>query len=202
MTEYTNSDQLASIITSRLCHDLANPIGAMHNGIELLELSGYPQSPELELVAASLQNAQAKIGFYRIAFGPDDREAVGLSELQNLLRERSNDGRCKFYWTQNDPGIRPTQKLLLLLALCLETALPLGGEIQIDQADGMWRITAQGERLDYNPTLWEPLEAKQSAAALDAPLVHFHLAANAIADRSITFQSNFEENAATLTLRL
>ena len=132
MTQYTNPDKLASLITSRLCHDLANPIGAVQNGLELMELSGYPPSPELELVSASVSNAQSKIGFYRVVFGSEQRSDLSHAEIQTMLKQRSDDQRCQYLWTATDTPNRATLKLLFLLGLCLESSMPLGGQIKID----------------------------------------------------------------------
>ena len=133
MTEYSNPSQLASLITSRICHDLANPVGAIHNGLELLELSGFPTTPELELVLASVKNAQSKISFFRVAFGPSDRSAMSLNEIATILKQKSDDGKTRFDWATKNTPDRPVLKTLFLLCLCIETSLPRGGDVRIRQ---------------------------------------------------------------------
>jgi len=47
MTSHTHN--LASLIGSRICHDLISPIGAIHNGIELLMLGQTKDVPDEEM---------------------------------------------------------------------------------------------------------------------------------------------------------
>lgn len=60
---------LSALIGSRICHDLISPISAIGNGVELMELSGIERTPEIDLIAQSVENANARIRFFRIAFG-------------------------------------------------------------------------------------------------------------------------------------
>jgi histidine phosphotransferase ChpT len=65
---------LCALIGSRLCHDLVSPVGAIGNGVELLSMegAGAPMpagAAELSLVRESVENAQARLRFFRIAFG-------------------------------------------------------------------------------------------------------------------------------------
>ena len=43
-----SASHLAGLIGPRICHDLISPIGAIHNGLELISLSGAVQ-PEAEI---------------------------------------------------------------------------------------------------------------------------------------------------------
>ena len=65
--------ELASLVAARLCHDLVSPLGAIGNGVELLEMSGdFPgisKSPELALITESVRSARARVRFFRTAFG-------------------------------------------------------------------------------------------------------------------------------------
>src|ERR1044071_6387407 len=66
-----NAVDLASLLCSRLCHDLMSPVGALNNGIELL---GDEQDPDmrercLELLADSAVATANKLKFFRLAFG-------------------------------------------------------------------------------------------------------------------------------------
>ena len=64
------TDNIAALIRSRICHDLISPIGAIGNGVELLTMSASAGgSPELDLIADSVHNANARIRFFRIAYG-------------------------------------------------------------------------------------------------------------------------------------
>ena len=53
---YDKPQDIAALISSRICHDMASPLGAISNGLELLELSGVSPSPELALIKAQFTN--------------------------------------------------------------------------------------------------------------------------------------------------
>ena len=80
-----NSGNLAALIGSRICHDLISPIGAISNGLELLELAGAAQSPELDLIGESVSNAEARIRFFRIAYGYANDQMIGPAEVTPIL---------------------------------------------------------------------------------------------------------------------
>jgi histidine phosphotransferase ChpT len=78
--------EIAALIASRICHDLISPIGAIGNGMELMALSsGQEQSsPELDLISQSVENANARIRFFRIGFEyPFGGSARGLVDTEN-----------------------------------------------------------------------------------------------------------------------
>ena len=66
---WQSNHNLASLIGSRICHDLISPIGAICNGLELMQLDGRPISPEMTLISESVNHANARIRFLRVAFG-------------------------------------------------------------------------------------------------------------------------------------
>src|SRR5437588_10866895 len=66
-----NAVDLASLLCSRLCHDLMSPVGALNNGIELLADEQDPEMRDkcLELLADSARASANKLRFFRLAFG-------------------------------------------------------------------------------------------------------------------------------------
>jgi len=64
-----NSQDLSALVASRLRHDLGNPLGAVSNGVELLQMSGMANSPEMALIADALRDTEARLRFFRIAYG-------------------------------------------------------------------------------------------------------------------------------------
>ena len=62
--------KVVQLLSSRLCHDLVGPAGAVHNGIELYEEMGPGEGADaLKMVAASVEQLSARLGFFRLAFG-------------------------------------------------------------------------------------------------------------------------------------
>ena len=60
---------LNALLGSRICHDLISPLSAIGNGIELLTLSGVDAPSEIALISESVDNANTRIRFFRVAFG-------------------------------------------------------------------------------------------------------------------------------------
>ena len=67
---------LGAKVASRICHDLANPLGAIANGLELLLLPGLEPTPEMSLLQDSVASASARIRWFRLAFGPASPQRV------------------------------------------------------------------------------------------------------------------------------
>jgi histidine phosphotransferase ChpT len=78
-----NDLDLAALVSSRICHDLLSLIGAINNGLELLNMSGAsPIGPEMQLICDSVKSASARIRFFRIAFGAASDDPVVRSGSQ------------------------------------------------------------------------------------------------------------------------
>lgn len=166
---------LAALIGSRICHDLISPLGAIGNGVELLAMS-LPPSPELDLVAESVANAQARIRMFRLAFGAvKGDERIAGREIATILEGLALGGRLRFEWTLPADLPRAEAKLLLLLVQCLETALPWGGDVSLSQQGDHWSLQARAERQKLDPELWEPLAEGRSPADPTGAQVHFAL---------------------------
>jgi histidine phosphotransferase ChpT len=154
----SDKPDFASLIGSRICHDLISPIGAIGNGVELMLMEGAQNSPEMALVSESVANANAKIRFFRLAFGAASGEAaIGRAEVAAILADITRGTRLRIDLTLQDRLPRASIKLSLLLVMCLETALPFGGTIAIDQGDERWIITGKADRLKIDPDLWAML---------------------------------------------
>ena len=94
-----SSENIAALIGSRICHDLISPIGAVNNGLELLQLSGVPDSPEMTLIANSAANASARISLFRLAFGAaSELQSTGAEEFQRIWSEATADRKLTLDW--------------------------------------------------------------------------------------------------------
>lgn len=131
-----NDLDLAALVSSRICHDLISPIGAINNGLELLNMSGAsPVGPEMQLICDSVKSASARIRFFRIAFGAASDEPVVRNEVTSILTEMFDGGRLAVEWGPVDIQTRKAVRCAFLTILCLETAMPFGGQIRVLAAD-------------------------------------------------------------------
>ncbi|SDJ74492.1 histidine phosphotransferase family protein [Aliiruegeria lutimaris] len=148
------SPDLTSLIGSRICHDLISPVGAIGNGLELLSMAGSG-GPEVALISDSVSNANARIRFFRIAFGmASSEQGTPRSEILSILRDIYGETRIKLDWAVNVDCRRAEAKAAFLTLLCLENALPYGGEIVVTRSDGRWQFTAISPKLKYDEALW------------------------------------------------
>ena len=172
------SYEFASLLCSRLCHDLLSPVGALNNGIELL---GDEQDPEmrarcLELLGESARASANKLKFFRLAFGAaggfadevDTREA--RVAIEGLF---GGDGRIQLSWMVDEPTMsKSALKVLLNLVLIAGDALVRGGRLDVgaEKHDGGLDIVvrAEGSRIVLDPELKKAL-AGDSAEDQIAP---------------------------------
>lgn len=166
---------LADLIGSRICHDLISPIGAINNGLELLEMSGVMQGPELDLIADSVGNAGARIRFFRIAYGAASTQLLGRPEIVSVLDDVSRGSRLTMKWAPLDPMPRSEVRLAFLALQCCETAMPYGGIASVTVSNGIWTVTGQADKLNIDDVLWMGLSQTSSQATITPALVQFAL---------------------------
>lgn len=173
---------LAALIGSRICHDLISPIGAIGNGVELLMMDGIAKTPELALIAESVANANARLRFFRIAFGSSSADQrISRGEVAGILADITRGGRLQVSITGPSDLARSDVKLAFLLFQCLETAMPYGGKVTIDHIDDGWTLLAEAPRMKIEPALWEVLTEPHAPAEIAAGQVHFALLPEALA---------------------
>lgn len=177
MTRPSRPD-ISALVGSRICHDLISPLGAVGNGLELLNLAGKTPNggPEMELIAQSVENANAWLRFFRIAFGAAaEGQVVAGSELASVLADSLDGGRIALQTELPDAIARRDAKLALLLVLGLVSALPQGGTIRLAEAGGRWRLSGEGPQLRVEPQLWRQLDDPTPGTGLSAAEVQFAL---------------------------
>ncbi|MGC1503617.1 MAG: histidine phosphotransferase family protein [Sulfitobacter sp.] len=183
---------LAGLIGSRICHDLISPIGAINNGLELLGMSGNPAGPEIGLIGESVGNASARIRFFRVAFGAAGDQLVGPAEVQSILRDLYQGSRLSPHWKAENPVQRADVRLAFLAIMCMETAMPYGGRIDITCKDGEWQLAGTADRTNVNAELWSMLSGTAAHGELLPSHVQFALLPLIAKDaaRRVTCQSD------------
>ncbi len=179
MTEKTD---LAALLGSRICHDLISPIGAISNGLELLMMDGSQGGPEMVLISESVANANARIRFFRVAYGVAQAEQrIGRSEVQAILGDLTRGGRLQVEWQSEIDLLRREVKIAFLLIQCLESAMAYGGKMLVLLQDGRWQITGTAHKLRIEPDLWEILVNPKAQIAVIPAQVQFPLVAEELA---------------------
>lgn len=171
------SSDLVALIGSRICHDLISPIGAIGNGIELIGLSGASAGPEMALISESVNNAQARIRYYRVAFGAGNAgQNLSGAEAAEILRDVYAAGRLTVIWEPRGEVRRPEAKLLFLLIQCLESAMPHGGRITVNHDGARWVVTGSAAKFRSLPELWDLLRNDPGDPEVTPDTIQFALA--------------------------
>ena len=187
-----NSVDLASLLCSRLCHDLMSPVGALNNGIELLADETDPEMREkcLELLAESARASANKLKFFRLAFGAGGGfgEDVDTHEAQAALEGLFGaERRIELGWMVAETKL-PKQaiKLLLNLALLAGDALVRGGRLDVGAERRAGEIElavrAAGPRILLDPGLREMLQTGGSGEPVEPRAAGAWLAHNLVAE--------------------
>ena len=167
---------LTALLGSRICHDLISPIGAISNGVELLMMEGSTKSPEIALISDSVTHANARIRFFRVAFGVSSSDhRIGRAEIQAIIGDLTRGGRLVIDWQSPVDLPRRDVKLVFLLIQCLESALAYGGRIEVQETEGRWQLTGRAAKLKIDPALWEVLVNPAAEAEIGPAQVQFLL---------------------------
>ncbi len=155
----------ASLLGSRICHDLISPLGAISNGVELMSMSGVADSPEMKLIEEAVESANARVRFFRVALGAaSGSQMLARSEILRLLDGCYGGGRTVVRWSPPSDPSRTEAKTAFLALMCMEAALPQGGEVSISADRGNWQLQAFGPAVRYDPDLWSVLTRKNGQA--------------------------------------
>jgi histidine phosphotransferase ChpT len=174
---------LAALVGSRICHDLISPIGAIGNGVELLALTDGDTGAEMELINESVQNASARIRYFRIAYGAaGEEQMVSRSEILSILAATARGGRINYIWKIDGEQPRRLVRSALLMLQAIEASLPMGGDIQVTQDGDSWVMRGEGPRLAVDEELWNNLLSPQVGFHYTAAHVQFALLPSVLAE--------------------
>lgn len=147
--------ELAALIGSRICHDIISPVGAITNGLEVLEEEKDESMREfaMDLIKKSSGQASAKLQFARLAFGASggagaeiDMMDAGRCAASFLEREKA-----ELDWQVKAPMLgKHEAKLLLNLLIIAANAVARGGVLRVtaerSEDETVMRIVAEGDR--------------------------------------------------------
>jgi histidine phosphotransferase ChpT len=193
-----NPVDLASLLCSRLCHDLMSPVGAFNNGIELLADEADPEMREkcLELLADSARAAANKLKFFRLAFGAAGGfgEEIDTHEARAALEGLFGaERRIEIGWVVADDKLpKGAVKLMLNLALLAGDALVRGGRLDVgaEREDGAIELAvrAEGPRILLDPVLRETLATGGSGGTVEPRAAGAWLAHSLVAEAAGSVQ--------------
>jgi histidine phosphotransferase ChpT len=203
-----NPVDLASLLCSRLCHDLMSPIGALNKGIELLADETDPDMREkcLELLADSARASANKLKFFRLAFGAAGGfgEEIDTHEAEMALEGLFGpERRIELGWVVKDEKLpKGAAKLLLNLAMLAGDALVRGGRLDVGaerrSGEVELAVRAEGPRILLDPVLRETLANGVNGFPVEARAAGAWLAHNLVAEAGGSIQLSDPSSEALL----
>jgi len=203
-----SSVSFASLLCSRLCHDLVSPVGALSNGVEILADEQSPEMREqvLGLLEQSARQTSNRLQFFRLAFGTGGNFAAEIDprEGHKALAAFLDGSRIRLNWNVGASGLdKSTLKLLLNLALVAAESIIREGELRIELhlpgRGGELAVTAMAQRLTLSDTMRAALSGQLREDALDPKTAPAYLAST-LAREIAAEIAVFFETAETLKL--
>ena len=179
-----NTDNIAAVLellTSRICHDLISPVGAIHNGIEFMEEMG-PEAMDdaLELIKHSAAQSTAKLQAFRLAYGSGGHDPnIKPEDVQKTFGKLiAGEGKISQLWDPYgnlgpDPLPEGYCKILMGAMMLAQETLHKGGDIMVKPGEGPQSlIIAMGNGVTLRDQVEAALKGDIIIDNLDPRLVH------------------------------
>ena len=168
---------LAALLCSRVCHDLISPVGAIVNGLEVME-DGKDEETKtfaLDLIKKSIKTASARLQFCRIAFGAAGSAGaqIDLGDAESVARGFLEDDKTKLTWSVPRVLLAKNRvKLLLNMLVIAGQTIPRGGVLTaeaVGSGDTMgFKVTAAGTNAKISPAVPDLLAGGSHGGSVDA----------------------------------
>lgn len=181
MTDNKHTAAVLELLASRICHDIISPVGAINNGVELMEEMGPDGFADgIELIGYSAAQSAAKLAAFRLAYGAGGKDPnIKPENVQKTFGELIRaEGKISQTWDPYgklgpDPLPPGYCKMLMCSMMLAMECLPKGGYISVrPSGDSASSIIAEGEGAIVRDQVEEALAQKLDPADLDPRLVH------------------------------
>ncbi len=196
---------LGALLCSRVCHDIISPVGAINNGLELLD-EGGADADAMGLIRASARNASARLQFARIAFGAAGSAGMQIDtgDAEQVARAYLANEKPEFIWT-GGRALLPKNKVKLLLNLILvaNAAIPRGGKLSVNletlETAPKFTLTSSGPMLRVPAKFLELHSGHKPEEAIDAHAVQPYYTLLLARESGMTIDIHATPEAITLT---
>ncbi|MFZ1772999.1 MAG: histidine phosphotransferase family protein [Rhizobiaceae bacterium] len=196
---------LGALLCSRVCHDIISPVGAINNGLELLD-EGGADADAMGLIRASARNASARLQFARIAFGAAGSAGMQIDtgDAEQVARAYLANEKPEFMWT-GGRALLPKNKVKLLLNLILvaNAAIPRGGKLSVNletlETAPKFTLTSSGPMLRVPAKFLELHSGHKPEEAIDAHAVQPYYTLLLARESGMTIDIHATPEAITLT---
>ncbi|WP_306118487.1 MULTISPECIES: histidine phosphotransferase family protein [unclassified Roseitalea] len=195
--------ELASLLCSRVCHDIISPVGAINNGLELLE-DGAADEEAMDLVRTSAVNASARLQFARIAFGAAGSAGVQIDtgDAHTVASAFMKGEKADFAW-HGERALLPKNQVKLLLNLILigNASIPRGGTLdcrfELGDDKPRFAVTATGPMMRVPQKFADYHEGRFGPEPIDAHSVQFYYTLVLAAESGMTVSIDWTDAAIT-----
>lgn len=204
MKEMTNDAldfRVMELIVSRLCHDLVSPVGAVNNGVELVDELGQDVLDDaMGLIGQSARIASARLAMFRLAYGmAGSGSRVNWRDVRGAANAYLDAGKATLDWPEasipsdeaSPQFLRYAAKVMLNTLLLAEEAMPAGGRITVSMEDTGMSVSATGRTARLSDELQSALSHRAGIDALTARSIHAYMVGHyaALAGVSVTHAS-------------
>ncbi|WP_328702836.1 histidine phosphotransferase family protein [Arenibaculum pallidiluteum] len=170
--------RVLELLCSRLCHELVSPVGAVNNGVELIEEMGADMADEaMGLIAHSAQQAARRLQVLRLAYGAAGTDASSFGEVRTAAANYLSGSKIALEWPAGVlddalAGHRGFAKVLLNLIIMGEDALAYGGTLALVGSGGTVTVSARGRAAALKPDIRTAFDGACAPGDLSPRTVH------------------------------
>ena len=147
--------QISSLMSSRLCHDLVNPVGALNTGLDVLGEGGDPELQEhaLALIKESTSKSIAILTLARLAYGSSggfegDLDMADAKAAAVAFYEHS---KAELDWRLDAAALPNWQgRVLLNILIAVERCVPRAGSVVTVSGPSPLTVTATGPKVKFS----------------------------------------------------
>jgi histidine phosphotransferase ChpT len=200
----------AALLCSRVCHDVIGPVGAIYNGLEVLDQDDDPAMKEfaLDLIRKSVLNASSKLQFARLAYGASGSAgaSIDLGDAGSVAAKFINDEKVKLEWNSPRALLPKNQvKLLLNMLVLASSAIPRGGvmtaDVSVEGEEGQFVVTAKGVNARIPPHAEELMAARSESGGVDAHAIQPYYAGAVARAAGMRVTFGIEGDVVTISAR-
>ncbi len=203
---------LSALLSSRVCHDLINPVGAVGSGLEVLDdpsMEGAMRDAAMDLIQSGAKKAIALLSYARLAYGAAGGfgAQISLEDARKVLEGVYDTHKADLEWGLGaDLAAKENVKVLLILAYAAADCVPRGGKVSLAGDINGFTIAATGKKVLLNDDLVRALkgDAQDIAPKFTPALIAARMVGAAggamsveLTDDVVTFQASFSTGQAT-----
>lgn len=173
--------EISALLCSRVCHDVIGPVGAIINGLEVLDDDDNEEMRDIafDLIRKSARQASAKLQFCRLAFGAAGSAGAELDmgDAKEVVETFLQDEKVTLEWSAPHET-RPKNQIKLLLNLVLMgmSAIPRGGTLNVSVQGDAMQVSVDGEGANVPQIAQQMIAGETPEDGLDARSVQLHYA--------------------------